>query len=529
MRSVSILLISLCAFGVSSGYAAPVILSGGVVNAAASAGISAVVAPGSILSIYGSGLASPAPGSGAQASGFPLPTSLGGAQVLMNGIPAPLYYADSAQINAQVPWEVAGASTVAVQVFFGGAASNTQTVALAAVAPGIFIVLHAADYAPLTASRPATPGEFLIIYCTGLGAVSNSPGTGSAASGPLSGTTLTPTVTIGGAAALVLFSGLTPGLAGLYQVNVKVPQAALSGNPVPVVLNFDNTSFTASTPIPYTVPQTLSTFQLPELFGVAWPDQPIEFRYDGGQPPQSTTRMVGPDGQEVPYQWVTSCSDTNATKGCIAVRAGLPANSASTWTLQSGVAPAAAAVHAVRLTQTDSAWELTNGLTGVRIITEGGNPRPWNRAPIQGIQLAGGAWTGADSGPNLLYGEPAGSAGCVGCLLHTPLSSATGYSVSVVDAGPLKVVVKAVYTFNRPRYAYGTTVINSEGQGHYTIVLTLYANSKSVLIDEDSDMQFSYYLPVYAQVQPDLERFRGHDSISAAGSNDPACGYEPPT
>jgi hypothetical protein len=58
--------------------------------------------------------------------------------------------------------------------------------------------------------------------------------------------------------------------------------------------------------------QTLKTFSMAELFGVAWPSQPIEFRYDGGLPALGTTRMLGPSGTEVPYQWVSSCSDATA-------------------------------------------------------------------------------------------------------------------------------------------------------------------------------------------------------------------------
>ncbi len=118
--------------------------------------------------------------------------------------------------------------------------------------------------------------------------------------------------------------------------------------------------------------------------------------------------------------------------------------------------------------------------------------------------------------------------GCAGCDLRTPLYTATSYSVAVVERGPIKTVVKVTYTFARPRYYYGHTVINGEGAGHYTFTATLYANSKSVLIDEDSDMQFGYYLPLYAQLQPDQARYRGHDGIGAEGVTDPVCGYETP-
>jgi hypothetical protein len=272
-------------------------------------------------------------------------------------------------------------------------------------------------------------------------------------------------------------------------------------------------------------PRTLGTFQLSEMFGTAWPDQPIEFRYDGGQPAAGTAMMIGPSGTEVPYQWVSSCSDATATKGCIAVRGSLPAGASYQWTLQTGV-PAAVPVNPVQIAQAGSNWEIANGFTGIRVIAVGANPAPYNLAPIQGIKMANGQWTGAGSAPNFLYTEPQGSlAGSIGSALKTKAYTATSYNVSVVDSGPLKTVVKATYTFNRPKYAYGTVLINSAGTGHYTITITMYANSKAILIDEDSDMQFAYYLPLYSQLMPDTERYRGHDSIGPSVQN-PICGYE---
>lgn len=273
--------------------------------------------------------------------------------------------------------------------------------------------------------------------------------------------------------------------------------------------------------------QTLGTFSLAELFGTTWPDQPIEFRYDGGQPAPGGARMIGPAGTEVPFQWVSSCSDVTAVKGCIAVRSNLPAGANYTWTLQAQP-PAAAPVNPVAIAQVGSDWQITNGLTGVRIVAAAGNPAPWNLAPIQGILLSNGAWTGAGATPNFLYTETNhnGEAGNVAEPLTTPAYTVTGYSVTVVDSGPIKTVLKATYTFNRPQYTYPPVVIDAAGTGHYTIIVTMYANSKSILIDEDSDMQFSYYLPVYKQLMPDTERYRGHDSYDANGVADPVCGYD---
>jgi hypothetical protein len=266
----------------------------------------------------------------------------------------------------------------------------------------------------------------------------------------------------------------------------------------------------------------LASFQMSELFGTSWPDQPIEFRYDGGRPPEHTTRMIlEPAGIEVPYQWVSSCSDATATKGCIVVRSALPANARYTWTLQSGPPPAARIQNPVKLSQQGQNYEMTNGLTGIRIATPASNPRPWNRAPIQGILLPGDIWTGAGSSPNRLYAESQADAGNAVGKRRTPMYTVNGYDVSIVDSGPLKTVLKATYAFQRPRYYYGAKTINTAGTGHYTLIVTMYANSKSILIDEDSDMQFSYYLPLYAQLMPDEARYRGHD-----GYGGPICGYE---
>jgi len=84
--------------------------------------------------------------------------------------------------------------------------------------------------------HPVKAGDALVIYCAGLGAVSTPVANdAAAAAAPLSQTGI-PTVTIGHKPARVLFSGLTPGFAGLYQVNVKVPADVTPGDEVPVVI-----------------------------------------------------------------------------------------------------------------------------------------------------------------------------------------------------------------------------------------------------------------------------------------------------
>jgi len=159
----------------------------------------------------------------------------------------PLIYAANGQVNFQVPWEVTGLSQASLTATMNGQTS-TQSVSLAALAPGIFstnaqgfgqgAILDPA-YKLVDASNPATPGSTVVlIYCTGLGGVSSQPASGAASpSNPPAATTTTPTVTIGGAPAQVFFSGLAPGFVGEYQVNALVPPNSASGDAVPVVIS----------------------------------------------------------------------------------------------------------------------------------------------------------------------------------------------------------------------------------------------------------------------------------------------------
>ncbi len=224
--------------------AIPSISTGGVVNAASYAS-GAAVAPGSIASAFGSFLLN----SPAGAANMPLPTNLSGLSMQFgSGTKVPLIYAANGQVNFQVPWELTGLSQASLTATLNGQTSTAQNVSLAAFAPGIFstnaqgfgqgAILDPA-YKLVDASNPATPGSTVVlIYCTGLGAVSNQPASGAASpSNPPATTTTTPTVMIGGAPAQVFFSGLAPGFVGEYQVNALVPQNSAAGDAVPVVIS----------------------------------------------------------------------------------------------------------------------------------------------------------------------------------------------------------------------------------------------------------------------------------------------------
>jgi uncharacterized protein (TIGR03437 family) len=222
---------------------APAIFSGGVVNAASyAAGVP--LSPGGIAAAFGNFLL-PSP---ATAPAGTLPTNLGGLSLILNGQPAPLFYASASEVNFQVPWELAGAQQATIAATLNTQTGPTQTVNLAPFSPGIFSLnsqgtgqgaILDLSYKVVDASSPATAGTSIIqIYCTGLGAVGNQPADGAPALAvPLSMTGATPTVTIGGASATVLFSGLAPTLVGVYQINALVPAASATGVAVPVSIS----------------------------------------------------------------------------------------------------------------------------------------------------------------------------------------------------------------------------------------------------------------------------------------------------
>ncbi len=218
--------------------------AGGVVNGASYQGS---VAPGSIAAVFGNFLL----GAPVMAASLPLPEDLGGLSFEMGGT-AGMFYASLFQANVQVPWEAAGRSAVTVSAALSGQRSAPQMVSVAEYAPGIFAVngqgtgqgaiLDGANRV-VDASNPARAGVTVVqIFCTGLGPVTNRPATGEAAPGnPAAETTARPVVTIGGVAAEVRFSGLAPGMVGLYQVNALTPNG-VKGSAAPVVISIGGVS-----------------------------------------------------------------------------------------------------------------------------------------------------------------------------------------------------------------------------------------------------------------------------------------------
>ena len=227
----------------------PLVFPNGAVNGASFAR-GMPLAPGSIFSIFGKNLPRPA----IVATIVPLPVDLNNVRVTLGGKDVPLFFVGASgpefeQVNAQVPFDLAPGTTPSLVVTVNGRPAPPEQVTLAAVQPGIFdvgggqgavliantnIFVAPVGSIPGRPARPAAGGEFISIFCTGLGATNptvraGQPGGGQPVTTPV-------TATLGGLSAPVTFAGLAPGFVGLYQVNVKVPEGVAAGDAVSLVI-----------------------------------------------------------------------------------------------------------------------------------------------------------------------------------------------------------------------------------------------------------------------------------------------------
>lgn len=259
-------LVTVALFGISS------VVSNGSFGSAGTA------APGSIVSVFANGL-----GSINQSTGFPA-TDFQGVSVRFNGTPAPLFHAVGAasQIDALVPFELNDSGTVTVQITTPSGVSPNYTLNMAPAVPAIYFLadpstkgrfnviaqfnntawlampasMATALKIPgsctafrrnpiLLCGQPAMAGDYLVLYTTGLGKATpgGDPNGTPLKTGeipPADGSVLyktveAPTVMVGGVPAVVVFSGISPGFPGLYQINFQVP-AGVTGDDVSLVV-----------------------------------------------------------------------------------------------------------------------------------------------------------------------------------------------------------------------------------------------------------------------------------------------------
>lgn len=233
-------------------------LSEPAVIAVDAAAYARALAPGQIAALFGTELTQNS--QTALAAALPLPRVLQGTAVYLNGVAAPLFFTSNGQINFQVPYRTdIGLASVLVRRADGVVAQGYVNIyptaptlfAANATGQGQAAALNA-DYSPNGDSsadpqaKRATKGSYVSLFGGGTGTQLNDengqpaqPGDGQAASSkPLFVTATLPTVTIGGRAANVAFSGLVPGLVSLWQLNVQIPPEAPSGRKVEVVVNW---------------------------------------------------------------------------------------------------------------------------------------------------------------------------------------------------------------------------------------------------------------------------------------------------
>jgi uncharacterized protein (TIGR03437 family) len=199
----------------------PAFPSAGVVNAASTQAVSAI-ASGSFFSIYGTNLAPNSPVNGTGWSGLfqgaSAPTSIDGVRVLVNGLPAFLYFVSNGQIDAIAPDDSRTGDAV-VRVVNSGGISDPVIVQRGAASPALFTVTRNGIAYAATSSVSYHSGDIVTLWGNGFGPTNPTVPAGQIPASPA--VLPNATVTIGGIAATVQFAGLTS--VGLYQFNVVVP------------------------------------------------------------------------------------------------------------------------------------------------------------------------------------------------------------------------------------------------------------------------------------------------------------------
>ena len=217
-------------------------------NVLNSASRTSPVAGGSLISIIGSNLAETA-----SALNTPLPLSLGGVCVTANEVAIPLLITSSNQIDAQLPPNLSGRVTLTVRSTRLGVSSPGVQVQVNAAAPGLFsldidgqkraALFHANDFMLVTPDYPAERDEYLVLYATGVGPTTPTVPAGQLTpETPVSRTTQSIGVSIGGHPYAVVSSELAPGYVGVYQITIYVPGNRVRGDNLAVVVTAGGSS-----------------------------------------------------------------------------------------------------------------------------------------------------------------------------------------------------------------------------------------------------------------------------------------------
>lgn len=236
------------------------------------------LAPNSIATIYGTNLSFTTSSTSGTLPGSTLPNTLEGVTVYVNNIAAHLFFVSPGQINFLIPYEITP-GTVSIAVARQGAAGPSVKIPLNSTAPDLFAwsggagtsatgLSNALNYAIavhlsgalISPDAPATAGEIIVLYAAGLGRVNPDTTSGrlvtSAAPIVASSQVQVTLAGVPSAASSILYAGLAPGFAGLYQINLRLPDN-LPANPEIRITAAGQTSLTplrlptrASEPMP---------------------------------------------------------------------------------------------------------------------------------------------------------------------------------------------------------------------------------------------------------------------------------------
>ena len=194
-------------------------------------------APNSIITIFGANLAFNAAGAVADVTNT-LPTVLSDVRVYVNNTTVPLVYVCPKQINLVIPSNLK-AGTVPIRVVRQGLTGPEISLTLVDAAPQLFadpnnyvLAQHGADYSQITPDSPAVAGETIVVYATGLGRTLPNAFAGEIdrTPAPIASSLQ---LSLGGApfpADHIQYAGLTPGTAGVYQMNLQLPDDLPAGN-----------------------------------------------------------------------------------------------------------------------------------------------------------------------------------------------------------------------------------------------------------------------------------------------------------
>ncbi|MEO7143424.1 MAG: hypothetical protein ABI165_07955 [Bryobacteraceae bacterium] len=222
---------------------APLVSSGlTIVNAASQ--LPGPVAPGEVLSILGAAIGPPTAAGAQFAAPGVLANQIGDTQVLFNGSPAALYYAQASQINVQAPYEIAGLASVDVQVIYKGALAGRATLIVTAVSPALFTLAQGTgqvaalneDGTYNSVGNPAVRGSVVTIFATGEGQTNPSGADGVLAGNPDPAPLAPVLLRVGNYPADILFAQEAPEQAGLLQINARLPGGYFAGGVLPLVL-----------------------------------------------------------------------------------------------------------------------------------------------------------------------------------------------------------------------------------------------------------------------------------------------------